>query len=80
MWRNPQETADLVKFTKEILNFPAVSYSLGHSLTATSKWESFIKFAKFSEKLIFLKPWYAHLLVRITGYEVLDFRKILQTF
>ena len=36
-------------------------------------------YAKFSEKLTFLTPWYAHVRVRIRGLEMLVFRKILRT-
>ena len=36
-------------------------------------------YAKFSEKLTFLTPWYAHVRVRIRGLEILIFRKILRT-
>ena len=37
-------------------------------------------YAKFSEKLIFLTPWYAHVRVRIRGLQMLVFRKILGTY
>ena len=37
-------------------------------------------YAKFSEKLTFLTPWYAHLRVRIRGLEMLDFENILRTY
>ena len=37
-------------------------------------------YAKFSEKLIFLTPWYVHVCVRIRGLEMLFFRKILRTY
>ena len=36
----------------------------------------FSTFAKFFEKLTFLTPRYAHLRVRIKGYEIILFRKI----
>ena len=36
------------------------------------------KYAKFSEKPIFLTPWYAQWRVRIRGLEILVFRKILR--
>ena len=39
---------------------------------------SFSTYAKFSEKLTFLTPWYA-VRVRIRGQEILVFRKILRT-
>ena len=37
-------------------------------------------YVKFSEKLTFLTPWYAHLRVRIRGLEMLVFREILRTY
>ena len=37
-------------------------------------------YAKFSEKLTFLPPWYVHVRVRIRGSEMLVFRKILRTY
>ena len=37
-------------------------------------------YAKFSEKLLFLTPSYAHVRVRIRGLEMLVFRKILRTY
>ena len=37
-------------------------------------------YAKFSEKLAFLTPWYAHARVRIRGLEMLVFREILRTY
>ena len=37
-------------------------------------------YAKFSEKLTFLTPWYAHIRVPIRGLEMLVFRKILRTY
>ena len=37
-------------------------------------------YVKFSEKLTFLTPWYAHVRVRIRGLEMLVFRKILRTY
>ena len=37
-------------------------------------------YAKFSEKLTFLTPWYAHVRARIRGSEMLVFRKILRTY
>ena len=37
-------------------------------------------YAKFSEKLAFLTPWYAHVRVRIRELEMLVFRKILRTY
>ena len=37
-------------------------------------------YAKFSEKLTFLTPWYAHVPVRIRGLEMLVFREILRTY
>ena len=39
-------------------------------------------YAKFSEKLTFLTPWYAHVRVRIgvRGLEMLVFRKILRKY
>ena len=37
-------------------------------------------YAKFSEKLTFPTPWYAHVRVRIRGLEILAFRKILRTY
>ena len=43
----------------------------GHPLSA---------YTKFSEKLIFLTPWYAHVHVGIRGLEMLVFRKILRTY
>ena len=43
----------------------------GHPLSA---------YAKFSEKVIFLTPWYAHVRVRIRGLEMLIFRKMLRTY
>ena len=36
-------------------------------------------YAKFSNKLIFLTPRYEHVRVRITGLEMLVFRKILRS-
>ena len=43
-------------------------------------WDySFSMFAKFSGKLTFLKLWYAHVHVRIRGWEMLVLRKILWT-
>ena len=36
-------------------------------------------YAKFSEKLTFLTPWYAHVSVRVRELEMLVFRKILRT-
>ena len=35
-------------------------------------------YAKFSEKLTFLTPWYVHVRVRIRGLEMLVFRKIVE--
>ena len=37
-------------------------------------------YAKFSEKLTLLTPWYAHVRVRINGLETLVFQKILRTY
>ena len=37
-------------------------------------------YAKFSVKLTFLTPWYAHVRVRVRGSEMLVFRKILRTY
>ena len=37
-------------------------------------------YTKFSKKLTFLTPWYAHVRVRIRGLEILVFRKILRTY
>ena len=37
-------------------------------------------YAKFSEKLTMLTPWYAYVRVRIRGLEMLVFRKILRTY
>ena len=37
-------------------------------------------YAKFSEQLTFLTPWYVHVRVRIRGLEMLVFRKILRTY
>ena len=37
-------------------------------------------FAKFSEKLTFLIPWYAHVRVCLRGLEMLVSRKILRTY
>ena len=37
-------------------------------------------YTKFSEKLTFLTPWYAHVRVRIRGLEMLVFRKILRVY
>ena len=37
-------------------------------------------YVKFSEKLTFLTPWYAHLRVLIRGLEMLVFQKILHTY
>ena len=37
-------------------------------------------YAKFSEKLTFQSPWYAHVCVRIRGLEMLVFWKILRTY
>ena len=42
---------------------------------------SSIKYArKFSEKVTFLTPWYAHVRVPIRGLEMLIFQKILDTY
>ena len=43
----------------------------GHSLST---------YAKFSEKLTFLTPWYAHVRVRIRGLKMLIAQKILRTY
>ena len=43
-------------------------------------YHPFNKYAKFSEKLIFLTPRYGHVHVRIRGQEMLVFRKILRTY
>ena len=51
-----------------------VSYLFKHCLGPS------IKYAKFSEKLAFLTPWYTHVCVRIRGFEMLVFRKILRTY
>ena len=37
-------------------------------------------YAKFSEKLTFLTPWYVHVRVYIRGLEMLVFRNILRTY
>ena len=37
-------------------------------------------YAKFSEELTFLTPWYAHVRLPIRGLEMLVFRKILRTY
>ena len=37
-------------------------------------------YVKFSEKLTFLTPWYAHICARIRGLEMLVFREILRTY
>ena len=47
---------------------------------STVKGHPFGTYAKFSEKLTFLTPWYAHVRVRIKGKEMLIFRKILRTY
>ena len=44
------------------------------------KDHSFSTYAKFSEKLSFLTPRYAHVHVRMRGYEMMVFRKILDTY
>ena len=44
------------------------------------KGYSFSTYAKFSEKLTFLTPSYAHVCVRIRGSEMLVFRKTLPTY
>ena len=41
---------------------------------------SFSAYVKFSEKIQFLTPCYVHIRVRIRGYEMLTFWKILHTF
>ena len=48
-----------------------IMYARGHPLST---------YAKFSEKLTFLTPWYAHVCVRIRGLEMLVFRKIWCTY
>ena len=40
----------------------------------------FSTYPKFSEKLIFLTPRHAHVRVRIRGFAMLVFRKILRTY
>ena len=47
------------------------------NLLTIIKMEIFNKHAKFSEKLTFLTRWYADVRVRISGYKMLVFRKIL---
>ena len=47
----------------------------------TSIWRHPLsRYAKFSEKLLFLTPWCAHVRVRINGLEMLVFRKIFRTY
>ena len=59
------------KFSKT-WNSEIVSFKpMGHPLS---------KFAKFSEKLTFLTPWYSHVCVRIRGLEMLVFRNILRMY
>ena len=41
---------------------------------------SLYTFTKFSEKLLFLTSWYAHIWVFIRGYEMLVFQKMLHTY
>ena len=41
---------------------------------------SFSTYEKFSEKLMILTFWYTHARLRIRGWEMLDFRKILRTY
>ena len=56
------------------LQIPHISlpYNIrGHPLSA---------YSKFSEKLTFLTPWYAHVRLRIRRLEMLVFRKILRTY
>ena len=57
-----------------LVNLHLVLYTVnirGHPLST---------YAKFSEKLTFLTPWYAHVRVRIRGLEMLVSWKILRTY
>ena len=51
------------------------------SMIMISLWDHpFSTYAKFSEKLTFLTPWYTHVRVRIRGSEMLVFRITLRTY
>ena len=54
--------------------------SLRETSDITIRDLSFSTDAKFSEKLIFLTPWFAHVRVRSRGLKMLDFRKILRMY
>ena len=54
------------------------SKSIQLSLRVLFRDHSFSKLAKFSEKLLFLTPWYPLVRMRIKGKEMLFFLEILQ--
>ena len=63
------------------LNCPYKSKSKWNEVTNNNSWgHPLSMYAKFSEKLTFLTPWYAHVRVRIRGLKMLVLRKILRTY
>ena len=59
---------------RKLLDFPNIQFSSG------ARGHPFSTYAKFSEKPLFLTPWYARGRVRIKGYEMLVFPNILLTY
>ena len=65
---------------------PAIIFQLLYVLRMPGNKRKFARghplsrYAKSSEKLTFLTPWYAHVRVRIKGLEMSAFRKILRTY
>ena len=65
---------------------PAIIFQLLYVLRMPGNKRKFARghplsrYAKSSEKLTFLTPWYAHVRVRIKGLEMSVFRKILRTY
>ena len=65
---------------------PAIIFRLLHVLRMPGNKRKFAgghplsRYAKSSEKLTFLTPWYVHVRLRIRGLEMSVFRKILRTY
>ena len=59
------------------LNCASVAYIISHFFV---RGHPLSTYAKFSEKLRFLNPWYANVCVRIKWLEMLVFRKILHRY
>lgn len=60
---------------------PTVHNTVGNKTKSQDKGNKKIKYAKFSEKQIFLNPWYAHAYVNITDIGIVNVdRQPVETF